>query len=112
MHVHSEMEIQRNPMSCFLVLNCKQSNERNLTAGYSVVRSLSEAPMYAAAIAGALGSTKGASSSCATGKNSRAAALEGLQNLFLIFLADFYAYFRYPLHLLGLLQNILTPLQF
>jgi lycopene epsilon-cyclase len=64
--------------------------------GYSVVRSLSEAPMYAAAIAGALGSTKGASSSRATGKNSRAAALEGLQNLFLIFLADFYAYFRYP----------------
>jgi len=44
--------------------------------GYSVVRSLSEAPMYAAAIAGALGSTKGASSSHATGKNSRAAALE------------------------------------
>jgi len=96
----------------FLVLNCKQSNERNLTAGYSVVRSLSEAPMYAAAIAGALGSTKGASSSHATGKNSRAAALEGLQNLFLIFPGRLLCLFQISLHLLVLLQNILTPLRF
>jgi lycopene epsilon-cyclase len=80
--------------------------------GYSVVRSLSEAPMYAAALAGALGSTKGASSSRATVKNSRAAALEGLQNLFLIFPGRLLRLFQISLHLLVLLQNILTPLQF
>lgn len=46
-----------------------------LRAGYSVVRSLSEAPLYAAAIACALKK----SALVRGGENSRAAALEGIE---------------------------------
>lgn len=48
--------------------------------GYSVVRSLSEAPLYAAAIAKALGQNSNADS-IVVGQNSREAAIEGASYL-------------------------------
>lgn len=48
--------------------------------GYSVVRSLSEAPFYAAAIAKALGQNSNADS-LGVGQNSREAAIEGASHL-------------------------------
>lgn len=51
-----------------------------MDTGYSVVRSLSEAPLYAAAIAKALGQNSNADS-LGVGQNSREAAIEGASYL-------------------------------